>query len=294
MPGFGGQSCVNRKVVGDVHQASSQADSAEARLLTRLRTLVPGLPEGASTETSLVPGGPLSTVQRVLVRRVVASVRPDLDPVPLDLCRTIGDLATFLGSDDPVIPVADLPDVARSYIRPLAPGDYEAVYHGMFSSSGRPSLLQGRTPPPEQFGATLWSNTSHQFAVCSRVSGRVLGLISVYDSHLDAGTCRMRTHRLVAPADSELGSIVDGFVQVIDHLLAHLPIRKIYLDVPGWTIDSLGGVAGDLLDVEGHLRNHEWFGGRTWDRTLLAVWRSRWVEWRTQWPDTRVMEARIQ
>lgn len=79
------------------------------------------------------------------------------------------------------------------------------------------------------------------------------------------------------------GSVLDGWIQLVDHAFGNMRVRKLYLEVPGWAERSVAGLASDLLVREGRYEEYDHFGGQLWDRSIYALYVEKWFEWRSRW-----------
>lgn len=59
----------------------------------------------------------------------------------------------------------------------------------------------------------------------------------------------------------------------VDYLFDVWPFRKLYFELPEFNYQQFSSVAEGPLRVEGRLVDHDYFGGRYWDRLILAVHR---------------------
>ncbi len=50
-------------------------------------------------------------------------------------------------------------------------------------------------------------------------------------------------------------------------------IRKIYLEIPAFNFDLLRSGAGRLFEIEGTLREHDFWDGKFWDKYIVAIYR---------------------
>lgn len=56
-----------------------------------------------------------------------------------------------------------------------------------------------------------------------------------------------------------------------------------YFEVPAYNLDQFASAIGRALEEERRLRDHEWLGGRYWDRVYLSLSRERWVGLRARY-----------
>lgn len=135
---------------------------------------------------------------------------------------------------------------------------------------------RGRTIGPEEFVARLWEGVVAQYLVCVAGSDRCLGLVATYSLDDRAN----HAHLAAAKFDptSRDSTFMEGLALFIENTFASWPIRKLYLDVPEFNVDTFGSAIGSLLVEEGRLKDHDYAAGRFWDHLVLALYRDTWNE----------------
>jgi RimJ/RimL family protein N-acetyltransferase len=80
--------------------------------------------------------------------------------------------------------------------------------------------------------------------------------------------------------DDALGSGVGGEAGAIllDHLFATYPLRKIYVEIPEFTVASVEPRMRGLFTREGVLRKHFLADGVYWDQHIFATYRAQWLD----------------
>ena len=125
-------------------------------------------------------------------------------------------------------------------------------------------------PPPDRFAADLHAQVLVQFVVRATDSGEPAGLVVAYAADLAQGHAYVAA--AFAPGRSGTGLAADIGAVFIRYLFHTFPLRKLYLEVPGFNWPQLRSAAGRLFHVEGVLRGHDYYAGRHWDRYLCAIY----------------------
>lgn len=113
-----------------------------------------------------------------------------------------------------------------------------------------------------------------QFVSEDRHSGRPIGLVTAYNADFANG------HVFVAmaldPSVQRCGWSMFALLLFVEHVFAAFSFRKLYFEVAACNLDQFASAIGRALEEEGRLRDHEWLGGRYWDRVYLSLSRERW------------------
>ncbi len=131
----------------------------------------------------------------------------------------------------------------------------------------------GGTPSPAQFTESLWAGVLCQYVVVDR-KAQLHGLVVGYGAD--------HVHQFAYFAvqgnpdrASGTGAMI-GVLQLVDHMFASWPFRKLYVDIPGYNEAEFTGVLRRHLEVEGRLVGHVYHGGRFWDMITATLTRERW------------------
>jgi len=164
-------------------------------------------------------------------------------------------------------------DGRSTQLRPIGGADYEGLRRIELTTLGASWRYRGATPSPEAFAANLWRGVLTQYMVVGRSDNRALGYVSAYNASLRHG------HAYLAAARFSTGSsfrFLEGAALFIDHVFQSWPFRKLYLDVTEFTLPQFEGMIGNLCEIEGRFIDDVYYRGRTWDRLILALYRTRW------------------
>lgn len=130
--------------------------------------------------------------------------------------------------------------------------------------------FNGSVPPPEVFQESLWSGVLCQFVVVETVSGSAQGTAVAYSADLNHGYCYVG---IAMSGDAQnTGLAVEAFLLFTGHLFATYRLRKLYMDIPEYNMRPLMSAVGTVLTLEGRLKDHNYYGGRYWDRLYFAVY----------------------
>lgn len=181
------------------------------------------------------------------------------------------DLSTVQAADDDLQPVL----ANRMYrLRPIVQGDTNFLYElATNPESGYRWRYRGNVPPVERFAAELWQQgVLAQFVVTETTSGMPRGLVVCYQADILQG------HAYVAAVFSHEairgGSPVLAVALFIEYLFKIHPMRKLYMEVPGWNMSQISSGLGTYFHEEARLRKHEYYSGKYWDKHVLAVYRN--------------------
>lgn len=160
----------------------------------------------------------------------------------------------------------------RVALRPVVPADYEFL----FTLSTSPEITyrwrtRGHTPSPENFQSMLWDGVLCQFIIERATDGEPLGLITAYNADF-----RNQTAYLAVLAKERPGNplwTLDALILFLNYLFLTWNFRKIYAETSELSSWTFASGAGRYFQVEGTLREHEYYDGRYWDAYLLAIWR---------------------
>lgn len=160
-------------------------------------------------------------------------------------------------------------------LRPVTPADYDYLYRlATDDEVGFRWRHRGTTPSPEDFSRSLWDGVFTQFLVCEADTGRPFGLVVAYGAHPRDGYTYV-----AAVAESRAhstGQMVVAFVLFIEYLFAVGNFRKLYMETNEFNLAQFGRHLDRYVDVEGRLREHEWYGDRFWDVLILSIQRDSW------------------
>jgi RimJ/RimL family protein N-acetyltransferase/aryl carrier-like protein len=157
-------------------------------------------------------------------------------------------------------------------LAPIQDGDLAFLYTlAVHPETGYRWRYRGQPPPPERFAAELWGQVLVQY-VAREVNGdEPVGLVVAYAADLAQGHAFVGA--VFVPEHAGTGLAAEATAMFVRYLFHAFPLRKLYLEVPGFNWPQVQSGAGRLFHVEGVLKGHDFYAGRYWDKYLCAVYR---------------------
>ena len=157
-------------------------------------------------------------------------------------------------------------------LTPVVPADTEFLYW----LSVQPETCfrwryRGTPPPYERFAADLWSRVLVQFVARRAEDGEPVGHVVAYAADSTMRHCYVGA--VFVPALAGTGLPAMAVRTLVGYLFHTFPLHKLYLEVPGFNWPQLESGAGTLFEVEGVLREHDYYAGRHWDKRICAIYR---------------------
>lgn len=162
------------------------------------------------------------------------------------------------------------------FLRPITPDDYRLLR--IAETSGELGVrwrFRGASVSPEAWARTIWDGSLAQYIVARREKGAPIGVVSAYRANFHDG------HACVAAAKFDLENpqplLMIGVALFIDYVFACWNFEKLYFEVAEYNLAQFGSGLDSLLDEEGRLRGHYWYGNHRWDQVILALYRKKWL-----------------
>lgn len=204
----------------------------------------------------------------------------------LSTISTVGDACGWIDSRWAHVPpdlreaTIDAEDPEPVRLRPVLPRDIELMYTAATSPErGQRWRFRGETPSYDQFQAQMWNNQRCHFI--AEVGERPFAYFAGYDLSLKSRHCYLAILSLSGSPTE--GRVFLGSFLFIEHLFRSFELRKLYIEVAGYNLDTVLGGPQTLFDIEGVLTNHEEWHGQLWDNYIGAVSRARWDEFAVNW-----------
>ena len=234
------------------------------------------------------------TMMRILVWLESKGVSVDTD---LSRPARIGDLALLDsaargltirigGGSRSAVETFDLPATAANPADPLAP---VLAGHGLrldpvtpedtaflFALSAAPETsyrwrYRGAPPPLERFTESLWSQVLVQFVARRVEDGERVGHVVAYSADPLARFASLGA--VFVPPMTRTGAAAHSVSLFVRYLFHTFPFVKVYMEIPGYNWPQMASGEGVLFTVEGRLRDHYQYAGRSWDQYLCAIYR---------------------
>lgn len=170
----------------------------------------------------------------------------------------------------------DVPPLAGRYIylRPVTPTDYQSLRAIDLSSDiGVRWRFRGATPTTEQW---IQASTAAlaQFIIARQLDHKPIGLVTLYNQNF------RDQHAYLAAMTFNPASVspfvMMGAVLFVHYTFECYPFRKLYMELPDYNLPQIASGLTRLFQEEGRLRAHFYYGGRLWDKIVLALYREDW------------------
>lgn len=156
-------------------------------------------------------------------------------------------------------------------LTPLSSGDVDFLYAlAVHPANGYRWRYRGVPPSPDRFGAELWGQVLVQYVVRTHATGEPVGLVVAYSADLAQGHASVAA--VFLPEHAGTGLAADITALFVRYLFHTFRLRKLYLEIPGFNWPQLRSGAGRQFQVEGVLRDHDFYAGRFWNKYLCAIY----------------------
>lgn len=160
-------------------------------------------------------------------------------------------------------------------LRPVTPMDYDFLYRtSMREEINWRWRHRGATPSLDQFVQSLWQGVMAAFLIEQKSTGRPMGLIFTYSPNFQHGFTYLGM--LLAPEYKRAAWSMEAGALFLHYVFTTWNFRKVYMETLEFNFAQFRSGAGKYFDVEGCLRQHEYYQGRYWDYYLLAIYRDVW------------------
>jgi RimJ/RimL family protein N-acetyltransferase len=165
----------------------------------------------------------------------------------------------------------------RLRLRPITPEDYPFLYEFMGSQDVAYRWRHGGAfPPYEAFVQSLQREYNPQYLVTRKDTEERAGWVMSYSVDLRHGFAYMGL--IMAPIFVGSGLGLEAAALFLNHLFSSWNLRKVYMEAPDFTVDSLASGLERFFKEEGVLKAHRYYHGRFWDEHILAVYREDWEQ----------------
>ncbi|GAA0910030.1 GNAT family N-acetyltransferase [Virgisporangium aurantiacum] len=201
------------------------------------------------------------------VSLVVVGMRTGDDRAGLGPAAVTG-LPSAAGRRSPLAPVLS----SHAYqLTPIQETDLPFLYAlAVHPESSYRWRYRGNPPSPEEFTAELWGQVLTQFVARNATSGEPAGLVVSYAADLAQGHASIGA--VFTPDHAGTGLAAEITALFVRYLFHTFRLHKVYLEVPGFNWPQVESGAGRLFQVEGVLRDHDFYAGRYWDKYVCAVY----------------------
>jgi RimJ/RimL family protein N-acetyltransferase len=158
-------------------------------------------------------------------------------------------------------------------LTPVTPEDLGFLYTlAVRPETGFRWRYRGAPPSVDRFAAELWAQVLVQYVVRRTGDGAPVGHVVAYAAaeslhHANVGA--------VFDPGTGTGLGAQAVAMFARYLFHTFPLRKLYLEIPGYNWPQVRSGGKRLFQVEGVLRDHDYYAGRYWDQYLCAIYPDR-------------------
>ena len=245
---------------------------------------VPGIPGSAGDAFDLTAGGVLTASDRKILRYLLKVSFPDVAPGYLAGLGTIGELRAFVESrEGQIIDRHERTSYATSsvYMRPVLPGDHEALYFAALEpSNAHRWRFRGRTPAFPEFSQSLGVGSLVEFVFASVDRNALVSYCSAYNYDPVAHHATFAVQRLDYDERFDT-AVIESVALLLNYLFATFNLRKVFAEVPEYNLPVFGIVDG-VFEVEGARRDFYWHAGRYWEEITISTTCDAWTAFADQ------------
>lgn len=162
------------------------------------------------------------------------------------------------------------------YLRAITPEDYPWLQSAELSSElSMRWRFRGATPSPESWAQTIWGGALAQFLVVERKTDVPAGIVAVYRPNFQNGHAALAAARF---GGGESPVMILGIGLFLRYVFACWNFRKLYLELPEYNYAQFASGLNRIFEIEGVLRDHNYFDGQLWDELVLAIYRDAWAK----------------
>ena len=136
--------------------------------------------------------------------------------------------------------------------------------------------FRGAIPTPETFEAALWQGVVAQFIVVETGTTDILGHVVCYGA--ESAQQHAYVGAVFSPRMIATGRPIQPIALFINYVFVTWNLRKLYMEVPEFNMETLWSGAGSFFHQEACFREHDYYAGRFWDKYVLAVYRDEMAE----------------
>jgi RimJ/RimL family protein N-acetyltransferase len=134
--------------------------------------------------------------------------------------------------------------------------------------------MRGAIPSLEAFVGLLYQQVDAQFVVIRRDGGDRIGLVQLFGYQHRDGVGQLSA--FFDPPAHRAGWPLEAMFVFANYCFISWPIRKLYLESPEPVFETYASGSPSLFEVEGRLKNHEFYEGEFVDRVIAAIYRETW------------------
>ena len=164
-------------------------------------------------------------------------------------------------------------------LRPVSRDDFITLFGWRVDAFDLQHLLSSkRIPTYEEFVSEQERLLSQSLTLIAndQEGGAPIGFVQAYNTNLEQGWSFMLCHFIEEFRPSP--QAIEACAALIDLLFRRNSLRKIYMDMFEFRVDSLKALLEGAFEEEGRFGEHVWYEDRYWDLVRFAVYREGWAE----------------
>ena len=164
-------------------------------------------------------------------------------------------------------------------LRPVSRDDFLTLFGWRVDAFDLQQLLSSkRIPTYEEFVSEQERLLSQSLTLIAQdqEDGAPIGFVQAYNTNLEQGWSFMLCHFIEEYRPSP--QAIEACAALIDLLFRRNSLRKIYMDVFEFRVESLKALLEGAFEEEGRFGQHVWYEDRYWDLVRFAVYREGWTE----------------
>lgn len=169
---------------------------------------------------------------------------------------------------DPQAPVLD----GQSFrLVPPRPDDIGFLYGlAVDPDTGFRWRYRGSVPSFEKFSSEFWTGVVVQLVARRIQDDLPVGHVVAYGADMSQG--HLYLGAVFLPEYTGTGLAAQAVSVFVRYLFKTFPLRKIYIEVPGFNWAQMASGEGVLFQVEGVFKDHDYYDGQYWDKYYCAIY----------------------
>jgi RimJ/RimL family protein N-acetyltransferase/aryl carrier-like protein len=226
-----------------------------------------GVTIGTDRSRPVNVGDILSLLEKAALPGLSITVTGGRDPGPLGPA----DLKLLPPPAEAGSPLAPVLGNRTVRLTPVTPEDVRFLYGlAVHPETGFRWRYRGAVPPLDQFAADLWTQVLVQYVVRGTGDGQPVGHVVAYAA--DQSLRHAHVGAVFVPHCTGTGLGGQAVALFARYLFHTFPLHKLYLEIPGYNWPQVRSGENRLFQVEGVLRDHDYYAGRRWDQYLCAIY----------------------
>jgi RimJ/RimL family protein N-acetyltransferase len=190
--------------------------------------------------------------------------------------RMTGPAGRTVAAPPPVLHVPPRMRGARALLTPVLPSDTDFLYALAVSpETGFRWRFRGAVPSYQTFVEVLWEGINAQFVVRDG-DARPVGHAIIYNIDFNLGLAYIGVALSSAVAGSGAG--VECAEILIHYAFCTWALRICYMELPEYNFGQFASGEGRFFEVQGRLTDADIYGGRHYDRLIVAISREKFYE----------------